>query len=75
MPLKPLLLLGLCAGSAILTGIGRFAFKTSVPPLMLDGMFILSVVATVTVSVFIVVRSLSRHAQDELEDIDRSHHS
>ncbi len=75
MPLKPLFFLGLCAGSAILTGVCRFAFTTPLPPLLLDGLFIFSVVATVTVSVIIVARSLARHAQDELEDIDRSRRS
>lgn len=72
MPLKSLYVLGLCTGSAVLTGIGRFALQSSLPQALLDGLFLLSVVATVSVSVYIVVTSLSRHAQDELAEIDNS---
>lgn len=70
MPSKSLYLLGLCTGSAIVTGIGRFVVQSSLPQALLDGLFLLSVVAAVSISVYIVVRAISRHAQNELADID-----
>lgn len=70
MALKPLYVLCLCAGSAVLTGFGRFVSQSSLPRAALDGLFLFSVVATVAVCVYIVVRAIFRQAQDELASID-----
>ncbi len=72
VPPKSLVLLGLCTAAAILAGIGRFAFSAGRSPLVLDAFLLVSVVATLLVSMHIVARALSREARDELYDIERS---
>lgn len=69
---QSLVVLGLCAVSAILAGIGRFAFDTDLPRQVLDVLFLVSVVATLLVAIRMAARAFSRHARDELHDIDRS---
>lgn len=69
---KSIVLLCVCLAGAIASGIGRFVLNPSIPDAALDICFIGSTIAAVAVSIHIVAKALTRHAADEIDDIDRS---
>lgn len=70
MKRRPLTILFLCVVAIVLTGVGRFARASTFPRPLMDALFIVSVVAGLSVSVFLVTKRLSLHAAEAIDEIE-----
>ncbi len=70
MRLRSLSFLLVCLVAIVLTGFGRFARGSVFPRHLMDALFIASVLAGLTVSLYLVTRRLSLNATEEINDIE-----
>lgn len=70
MKLGPLSSLLLCLVCIVLTGLGRFASGSALPRPLMDVLFIASVLAGLMASIYIVVKHLSSHAAEAIDEIE-----
>lgn len=69
---RPLTILFLCVVAITLTGVGRFARGSTFPRPLMDALFIVSVVAGLSVSIFLVTKRLSHHTAEAIDEIEEN---